>query len=236
MNTILFDLDGTLLSFDQEIFVKNYMEAITEKLSPLGYPPKTLMKAIWTGTEAMVQNDGSMTNEKRFWQVFAGILGNEIIEKEPLFNEFYLNEFKNLGNDIIPNPLVAKCIRILKEKGYTIAAATNPLFPMAATLARMEWAGIEPDNFTLITSYEESSYCKPNLNYYREILEKLKKEPQECMMVGNDVSEDMCAAELGMDTFLLTSHVINKHNIDIAQFKNGNYTALYNHLNQLPKL
>ena len=63
ITTVLFDLDGTLLPMDQDLFVKSYFGKLAEKLAPYGYEPKTLMKAIWAGTGAMVQNDGSKKNE-----------------------------------------------------------------------------------------------------------------------------------------------------------------------------
>ena len=45
-------------------------------------------------------------------------------------------------------------------------------------------------------------------------------------MVGNDVSEDMIAAQLGMQVFLLTDCMINKDNIDISQYPHGSFDAL----------
>lgn len=236
MNTVLFDLDGTLLPMDQEIFINSYMEAITKKISPLGYAPKAFMKALWAGTEAMVRNDGSMTNETRFWKVFAELLGNDIIDKKPFFDEFYEKEFKTIGEKFIPNPLSQKCVAVLIEKGYTVVAATNPLFPIAATLARLEWAKVDAHQFNLITSYEKSSFCKPNLDYYSEILSNIGKKPEDCIMIGNDVDEDMCAAKLGMDTFLLTDSLINKHEADISGFRQGDMAGLYDYLNHLPRI
>ena len=60
---ILFDLDGTLLPMDMDEFIKNYFGRLSKKLAPLGYDPQQLVKNIWTGTMAMVKNDGSRTNE-----------------------------------------------------------------------------------------------------------------------------------------------------------------------------
>lgn len=34
MDTILFDLDGTLLPMDQEVFIKHYFGGITKKCAP----------------------------------------------------------------------------------------------------------------------------------------------------------------------------------------------------------
>ena len=61
--TVLFDLDGTLLPMDQDVFGKAYFGGMAKKMAPYGYDPQRLVKAIWTGTEAMVKNDGSITNE-----------------------------------------------------------------------------------------------------------------------------------------------------------------------------
>ena len=50
ITTVLFDLDGTLLPMDQEIFVRAYLGGLCKKLAPLGYDPKPLSGAIWKGT------------------------------------------------------------------------------------------------------------------------------------------------------------------------------------------
>ena len=53
---ILFDLDGTLLPMDQDIFVKTYFGLLAKRIAPLGYEPEKLIKAIWAGTAAMVNH------------------------------------------------------------------------------------------------------------------------------------------------------------------------------------
>ena len=45
-------------------------------------------------------------------------------------------------------------------------------------------------------------------------------------MVGNDVEEDMIARELGMQVFLLTDCLLNKHGRDISQYPNGDFDTL----------
>ena len=66
MKAILFDLDGTLLPMEQETFTKMYFKDLAGKLAPYGYNPTELMKAIWKGTDSMVQNGGIHSNEKVF--------------------------------------------------------------------------------------------------------------------------------------------------------------------------
>ena len=64
ITTVLFDLDGTLLPMDQDVFTTGYFKSLCKKVAPLGYEPEKLVKAIWAGMAAMVKNDGSETNEK----------------------------------------------------------------------------------------------------------------------------------------------------------------------------
>ena len=37
ITTVLFDLDGTLLPMDQDVFVKDYFSRIATKVAPAGY-------------------------------------------------------------------------------------------------------------------------------------------------------------------------------------------------------
>ena len=85
----------------------------------------------------------------------------------------------------------------------------------------------------MITTFEDCHYCKPNLNYYTEILGKLGLKAEECAMVGNDVSEDMIAEKLGMKVFLLTDYIINKENKDISVYPNGGFDQLKEFIEKL---
>ena len=58
------------------------------------------------------------------------------------------------------------------------------------------------------------------------ILGKLDAAPQECLMVGNNVDEDMIARTVGMQVFLLTDDLINEHQTDISVYPNGSFDEL----------
>jgi len=237
MDTFLFDLDGTLLPMPSlDLFLKEYFNALSKKLTAYGIDSQLLMKGIYAGIGAMVENDGSMSNQQRFWHAFCNIMGEEARNLEPVFDDFYRNEFAQAKTATHKNPKAALCISILKEKGYHVALATNPLFPRVATHTRMQWAGLDVNDFDLITTYENSSYSKPNLKYYEEIISALGKKACDCIMVGNDIDEDMCAAKLGMDTFLLTDCLINSSNADITDYKKGNFDNLLDFIKHLPDI
>lgn len=223
---ILFDLDGTLLPMDQEIFIKSYFGRLAAKLAPHGYDPKKLIDAIWGGTAAMVKNDGRVTNEEAFWNFFATIFGAESRKDEPIFEEFYHTDFQQVRESCGFDPRAAQTIAALKERGFTLVLATNPIFPAIATESRMKWAGLDREDFDLYTTYENSRHCKPNPDYYRDILAHIGAKAEDCLMVGNDVAEDMVAQTLGMKVFLLTDCLINKSGADISQYPHGSFEEL----------
>ena len=230
MKTVLFDLDGTLLPMDQDVFIKAYFGGLATKMVPYGYEPQTLIKGIWAGTERMIQNDGSRTNEEAFWNGFEAFVGENCRKDEPIFDDFYRNEFRFVAASCGFDSRSAEIIAYLKKQSCRVILATNPIFPAIATRNRIQWAGLQEHDFERITTYENSSFCKPNLKYYWEILQKIGETPENCIMVGNDVTEDMIARELGMDVFLLTDCVINKQNADISQYPNGSFDQLLAYL------
>ena len=77
LKAILFDLDGTLLPMDQDLFMNYYFGELAKKMVPLGYNKDTLVKDVWTGTKAMVLNDGSKTNADAFWNKFCEVSGKK---------------------------------------------------------------------------------------------------------------------------------------------------------------
>ncbi len=226
ITTVLFDLDGTLLPMDQDAFVKAYMAGLTRKAAGLGYDPAQVPGAIWASTKAMVKNDGALTNEDVFWQTFSALCGRDTRQDIAIFDDFYRNEFQDLRQLCGFDPRAAETIREIKALGYRVALATNPLFPAIATHSRTRWAGLNLEDFRLITTYEDSRHCKPNPDYYRDVMETLNVTPEECVMVGNDVDEDMIAQKLGIKVFLLTDCLINKSGADISLYPHGSFPEL----------
>ena len=124
-------------------------------------------------------------------------------------------------------PLIENC----KTKGYRVILATNPIFPDVATQKRTKWAGLDVSEFEGYTTYENCNFCKPNLEYYKELMDRFELKPEECLMVGNDVDEDMVSEKLGLQVFLITDCMINKKNKDISVYNHGNFEDLAAFLN-----
>ncbi len=227
VNTILFDLDGTLLPMVQEHFLRTYMGKLVAEMASHGYEPQKLSATIMAGIEAMIKNDGSQTNEEAFWSAFCSVYGKEALSDMPKFHAFYENTFPSVKSSCGFDSMANEVIKSAKERGYRVALATNPMFPDRATDERIRWAGLDRSDFDLVTTYENCHFSKPNQDYYLEVTKKLGVQPQDCLMVGNDVQDDILPTEmLGMQTFLLTRDLINKTDHDISGYKQGNFVDL----------
>lgn len=229
MKTILFDLDGTLLPMEQDEFANAYFMELAKYAATLGFEPKEFLNDVKKGTYAMITNNGLQTNEDAYWKLFSAKYGD--MKKE--FDEFYDTKFDNIKYTCGFNPEAGRAMEYLKGKGYELVLASNPIFPLVAQKKRMRWAGVNPDDFVYITAYENSCYCKPNAKYYDEILAKIGRSPDECVMVGNDVTEDMVAQNVGMRVFLMTACLLNKQGKDISEFRQGSFEQLLEYIDEL---
>jgi len=234
IKAVLFDLDGTLLPMDQDVFINTYFNELTKKMITHGCDPELLIKWVWAGTEAMVKNDSGKTNREVFFEVFEEFSGLEVEVYEPIFDRFYREEFDSvrsiLGSMFGQKEIIDK----LRKKNYRIVLATSPVFPLTAAETRLNWIGLKKEDFDHITSYENCHYCKPNSKYYQEIFEIIGCKPQECLMIGNNVRDDMSAAKLGSETFLLTDFLEKTNSEYAGLYRKGSVDDLKTLLDQLP--
>ena len=187
ITTVLFDLDGTLLPFEQDDFVKIYFSELCRKLAPMGYEPQHTVKSVWGGTKAMVMNDGSRLNSEAFWETF-NAMNPGLPDARPACDEFYTHEFEKAKASLKYIPDHRPMIERLKSAGLRVVLATNPIFPLDGVRTRMAWVNLAPE---------------------------------ECIMVGNSVSEDMAAGTLGMDVFLANEFVENPDSRDYSGYRQG---------------
>lgn len=225
---ILFDLDGTLLPMNQDEFVGGYFKKLTAFMCADGkYDPDVYFSAIWHGAGAMLKNDGGEVNEDIYFakvaEVFSDHSTKEIRQK---YLEFYENVYPQLKESCEYTDKSRKIIDLLQSMGVKLALATNPVFPSVATNKRIGWAGLKPDDFCLVTTCDNIGYSKPNKEYYLEVARRIGVTPEECLMVGNDVDDDMVAKDVGMGVFLLTDCLINKSQNDINDYPHGGFEEL----------
>ena len=210
VKAVFFDLDGTLLPIDEKDFVKAYFSLLYEAIKDHGYEKEKLIDTIWAGTKAMMENDGSQTNEEAFWKVFVRSYGEERLVDRPLFDRFYVTEFARLKEVTKPNPLAKSIIEYARNRFGLAVLATNPIFPFAATQTRMSFVGLSPTDFDAVTSYENSRFCKPNPAYFQDLLQRFSLRPENVLVIGNNDYEDGdCARLCGIDCLLVKGYLIH---------------------------
>ena len=230
---VLFDLDGTLLPMQMKEFEKAYFGGLCRTFSE--YPPEDLIRWVWAGTKAMALNDGSRTNREAFAEVFTRESGVDYFENEERFLDYYRTVFQQC-RDVCPITDVSRrIVETLRRKGYTVAVATNPIFPEIATVSRLAWLGLDAASFPLVTTFDNSVHAKPNPDYYRDVCRTLGVEPADCIMIGNDVMEDGCAAKLGMEVFLVEDFLLNTKDLHTDGFAMGSLQDVLDWAEALPQ-
>ena len=228
ITTLLFDLDNTLIMFDEHAFIPVYGKHIHAYFIDEIPSYEEFMKLFLQSTHSMLQKEPQgITNNEKFAANFAPKINLPEEEIWNRFIHFYGNGFDKLKDIITPAPKAQEVIR-LASKHFDIVAATNPLFPAVANEKRLEWGGISSADIPWleITSADNYYNAKPYLEYYEELLKNIKKIPSECLMIGNDKVNDMAAGKLGIQTFLIKS--------DQKEFTKIIKTELDNEENEFP--
>jgi FMN phosphatase YigB (HAD superfamily) len=200
MRGVLFDLDGTLLDLDLDAFLRRYFAAVGE-VAAEHFPGVDVLGAIMHGTGAMMEDHPGRTNREIFHADFGEVSGLDLDAIWPVFEDFYRDVFPTLRDDYGPMPGGREAVEAAKELGYKVAVATQPIFPVLAIEHRLGWAGLSGIEFDAITTYEVMNACKPRAEYFRQTAAMIGCEPGDCLMVGDDRSLDMPAADTGMRTF-----------------------------------
>jgi len=185
----------------------------------------------------MINNLEPRPNEEKFMEHFAKLVKTDDLSlyKEK-FDLFYDDKFDKVRECVEEVSLIKDSIEILKSKGYNLVVATNPIFPIKAIQKRIEWAGLNIEDFSYITCYQKNCYCKPHIQFYEEVLDAIGKDPEECYMVGNDVQEDLVAGDLGIETYLITNYMINRNNEEINSTYQGTYEDFYKFVKELEEV
>jgi len=199
----LFDLDNTLILFEEVKFVKGYYPRLAARFAgvfPDGQFAERLMKA----TVELRNSDGSTINRELFIRILCEGLNIDRDEVWARFEQFFNLDFDVFRDTVTATPGAGSVFRHVKERGLKLVVATNPIWPLSVQQKRIVWAGVGDAEVDLITHIDNMSYCKPQLGYFRQICQLINVQPGECLMVGDDPANDMVAAKTGMKTYQTT--------------------------------
>jgi len=201
LKAVLFDLDNTLIFFDEVAFFRKYLDRISRVFDDI-MDFKVFRDRIISSTQAILENDGEASNADYFMNVFSEGFEDRRDELWKRFLDFYATEFDQFKKLAKRVEGVTDIFRQLQNKNLKLVIASNPFWPESIQMKRLAWAGLEDVPFDLVTHIENMTSCKPRLEYYREICQKIDERPESCLMVGNDPVNDMIVSKIGMKTFL----------------------------------
>jgi FMN phosphatase YigB (HAD superfamily) len=206
--TLLIDLDDTLLSNHMDTFIPAYLGELGKHLAPYA-DPKNLSSVMMAATGNMFRNNRpDRTLKEAFDPDFYPVLGiTEDQVREPI-DYFYREVFPTLHTVTETRPEAVPFIEAAIQRGWRIAIATNPLFPLAAIMHRLSWAGIPANKFpfAIIPSYETFHFAKPNPAYFAELMSRFGWPRGPVVMIGNDPEHDIQAAQwMGLTTFWVSN-------------------------------
>lgn len=229
---VLFDLDGTLLQVEMRHFIPRYVSGFHTCCSDL-FTFERLQRAMRAGIHLLIgSEDGTCSNEDRLFGYLAECLTTDEGVLRERFQRYLSGGFDALADAVQPIPeakqLIASCLRA----GVPVVLATNPVFPRALIEARCRWAGLGVEQFSLLTSFENSCYCKPQGGYFREVAARLGVEPRKCLMIGNDTSHDLAASEAGMTTWLVDRYLLERDGPSFEPDHRGDHGVLLDYLRQ----
>lgn len=201
---VLFDLDGTLLELSMDKYLDLYLDGMAEHLSDV-LDPAALPAWVEATVQAVVLDTRpEATNEEVFWRHFESLSGVDRSQLTAGIGSFHHGRLPGLAHLGSPAPGGRQAVDAARANSKYVALATQPLYPAAAIAERIRWAGLAPEEFNFITSFENMNTCKPWPQYYEAILHTLAVEdPGRVLMVGNDPILDMAAGRVGIRTFLL---------------------------------
>jgi FMN phosphatase YigB (HAD superfamily) len=208
ISTVLLDLDNTLLGNSMEEFLPAYFALLEPRLAAV-ITDHNIRQTVTESVQAAIKQQAvTKTLFISFITDFSRRVGVPKHQLESIFSQFYEEDFPKLRSATRCSQSARKVISALAETGRQIIIATNPLFPETAIRQRLDWADVNDFPFALVTTMENSHFCKPDLRYYCEILRQTGSKPQTSLMVGNDLEMDMAPAQrLGLNTWWVTDHV-----------------------------
>jgi FMN phosphatase YigB (HAD superfamily) len=209
VDTLVFDLDDTLLTNPMDTFLPAYFKALTVHLKD-HVPSDRLVPELLRATQTMMANrDPQRSNMEVFGAAFYPALGLDEGAMAPILAQFYEEAFPALRAYTGVVPEARPLLEAAHGRGYGLVIATNPVFPRRAIEQRLDWAGVGDLPYLYVTSYETMHYTKPHPEYYLEIVSHIGREPGRCVMVGNDFAQDILPAKaVGMRTFLVAAGTV----------------------------
>ena len=202
IDTLLFDLDGTLVDQIQPGSTLQFSALVIRRFAGLTAPWRTWM-AGRAAVHALQHHRSDRTNFEAMVAEFCRHAPVDPASVRERVMGLARDDFPAMGWRFRPIPGAREALLLGRELGFRLVLATNPTVPFPMTEHRLAWAGLADIEWAYITHPQIMTRTKPDVDYYHELLAKLGCGPERCLLIGNDFRKDLPAMDAGIRTFLL---------------------------------
>lgn len=205
VKTLLVDLDGTLLGARDLPLAADFVVRAVRAASEIGGKRKAIraLHAVRKALEGKPASEGEKkTNARRAIEAFAQTLELGFDQAENVVVGGVRKIFPKLSHHFFPID-GAKDFLEWAQPHFPLILATNPVWPRDIIEMRLKWAGVDPGIFKRITVAKEMRASKPWVEYYQELLEQESLQAKDCLLVGNDMRNDLAAVQAGIRVFIV---------------------------------
>lgn len=229
---LLLDLDGTLLGSHQARLKFHFLFHTVRFLRSYTRSSFTALQLIKLMRVAAETHNTNATNLQRICQSLMSRLQIDEETAKKILKAISEEIFPKLKNDFYVMPDAIGFTQ-WSQNHFELSLATNPFWTEEVVKLRLGWAKIAPDIFSFITHAGSSHSVKPQLNYYREVVQRTGRPPSECLLIGDSMKKDLPATEAQIPVYILSS---SSKTIPLKSFGanawTGNYSALKYFLQQ----
>jgi len=196
IKAVVFDLAGTLLGGDIYIDVETKDEGLSRLLREAGYD--VYYQEVWSARQLVMFIDYPRGRADTPQEYYAKVLERLEIPVDPKLVEAMVKKAAELENARL-YPDVVPTVNALKAKGIKTAILTT--IPSWRFTHLLEENSVRID---FVCTAREAKAVKPNPKIYTKVLETLRVNPAEALMVGDLLETDVIPPKkLGMKGVLL---------------------------------
>lgn len=193
IKAVLFSPDGALLRCDERALANEYLRLTAAHLDELWGAPRAarlLADALHT---LAAPRDAQTANGDLLAETLAAAAGRAPQDVHAALDAGCAARFAALRDSVRPAVAAAEAIALAQQQGLAVVIAANPLYPAAVVRQRLAWAGLpdSADDYALITGSDSAHFVKPDPAYYAEIVARIGVEPDEAIMVGSSLADDV---------------------------------------------
>lgn len=202
IDTLLFDLDGTLVDQVQAGTSLQFTWLVLRRFKGLA-PARMTYAAGKAAVHALQNHKSDLTNFEAMISEFCRHAPVDPDEVRARVLALADEDFRELAWRFRPIAGARQVLTTAQKLGYKLVLATNPTVAYPMTAHRLQWAGLGDIEWEFVSHPQIMTRTKPDVGYYHELLGKLDRGPERCLMIGNDFRKDLPAMDAGIQTFLL---------------------------------